>query len=123
MRVAVAICTHCWFKYLNVSCRLKLMMVEWLFLAMPRGCLRFVIVVFPDHTHLLFFSIKADSFPDASKLYGKKSKRLRILPGYFRSTYGQTSPILNRGYPKVLINEVQSFKMFTILIMQEGLSN
>ena len=30
-------------------------MVEWLFLAMPWGCLRFVIVVFPDHTHLLFF--------------------------------------------------------------------
>ena len=32
-----------------------LVMVEWLFLAMPRGCLEFVIVVFPDHTHLLFF--------------------------------------------------------------------
>ena len=31
-----------------------LMMVERLFLAMPRGCLQFVIVVFPDHTHLLF---------------------------------------------------------------------
>ena len=29
-------------------------MVEWLFLTVPRGCLRFVIVVFPDHTHLLF---------------------------------------------------------------------
>ena len=28
--------------------------VERLFLAVPRGCLRFVIVVFPDHTHLLF---------------------------------------------------------------------
>ena len=28
-------------------------MVEWLFLAVPLGCLRFVIVVFPDHTHLL----------------------------------------------------------------------
>ena len=27
-----------------------LVMVERLFLAMPRGCLRFVIVVFPDHT-------------------------------------------------------------------------
>ena len=26
-------------------------MVERLFLAMPRGCLQFVIVVFPDHTH------------------------------------------------------------------------
>ena len=30
-----------------------LVMVGWLFLAVPRGCLRFVIVVFPDHTHLL----------------------------------------------------------------------
>ena len=30
-------------------------MVERLFLAVPWGCLRFVIVVFPDHTHLLFF--------------------------------------------------------------------
>ena len=31
-----------------------LVMVERLFLAVPRGCVRFVIVVFPDHTHLLF---------------------------------------------------------------------
>ena len=30
------------------------MMVERLFLAVPRACLLFVIVVFPDHTHLLF---------------------------------------------------------------------
>ena len=28
-----------------------LVMVERLFLAVPRGCVRFVIVVFPDHTH------------------------------------------------------------------------
>ena len=28
-----------------------LVMVEQLFLAVPRGCLQFVIVVFPDHTH------------------------------------------------------------------------
>ena len=34
-----------------------LVMVEWLFLAVPLGFLRFVIVVFPDHTHLLFFII------------------------------------------------------------------
>ena len=33
-----------------------LVMVEPLFLAVPRGCLRFVIVVFPDQTHLLFFN-------------------------------------------------------------------
>ena len=33
-----------------------LAVVERLFLAVPWGCLRFVIVVFPDHTHLLFFT-------------------------------------------------------------------
>ena len=31
-----------------------LVMIERLFLAVPQGCLWFVIVVFPDHTHLLF---------------------------------------------------------------------
>ena len=31
-----------------------LVMVEWLLLAVLWGFLRFVIVVFPDHTHLLF---------------------------------------------------------------------
>ena len=35
-----------------------LVMVERLFLAMPQGCLQFVIVVFPDHTHLLFLQYK-----------------------------------------------------------------
>ena len=34
-----------------------LVMVEQLFLAVPRGSLQFVIVVFPDHTHLLFLHI------------------------------------------------------------------
>ena len=37
---------------------LCLMMVEWFFLAVPWGFLRFVIVVFPDHTYLLFLVIK-----------------------------------------------------------------
>ena len=32
-----------------------LALAGWLFLAVPWGCLRFVIVVFPDHTHLLFY--------------------------------------------------------------------
>ena len=31
-----------------------LVVVERLFLTVPQGCLRFEIVVFPDHTHLLF---------------------------------------------------------------------
>ena len=33
-----------------------LVMVEWLFLAVPSSCLLFVIVVFPDHTPLLLFA-------------------------------------------------------------------
>ena len=39
-----------------------LVMVERLFLAVPRGCLRFVIVVLPGHTHLLFFYIGSRNF-------------------------------------------------------------
>ena len=31
-----------------------LVIAVWLFLTMLRVCLQFVIVVFPDHTHLLF---------------------------------------------------------------------
>ena len=31
-----------------------LVIAVWLFLTMPWVCLQFVIVVFPDHTHLLF---------------------------------------------------------------------
>ena len=33
----------------------RLVMVERLFLDVPQGCLRFVIVIFPGHTYLLFF--------------------------------------------------------------------
>ena len=47
---------------LNLS-SLCLVMVEQLFLVVPRGCLQFVIVVFPDHTHLqFFFYIRVDLF-------------------------------------------------------------
>ena len=48
-----------------------LVMVERLFLAVPRGCLRFVIVVFPDHTHLLFLD-------PVSTVYQKK-KNIRNI--------------------------------------------
>ena len=36
-----------------------LVMVERLFLAVPRGCLQFVIVVFPDNTH--YFSVTIET--------------------------------------------------------------
>ena len=34
-----------------------LMIVVWLFLLVPLVCLQFVIVIFPDHTHLPFLSV------------------------------------------------------------------
>ena len=45
-----------------------LVMVERLFLAVPRGCLQFVIVVFPDHTHLLFFCLVGTCWERADPL-------------------------------------------------------
>ena len=35
-----------------------LVMVERLFLAVPWGCLRFVIVVVPDHTHYFLYIVR-----------------------------------------------------------------
>ena len=40
-----------------------LVMVERLFLTVPPGCLQFVIVVFPDHTHLLFIQESQEVSP------------------------------------------------------------
>ena len=31
------------------------MLDAWLFLSVPWVCLQFVIVIFPDHTHILFW--------------------------------------------------------------------
>ena len=38
-----------------------LVMDERLFLAVPWGCLRLVIVAFPDHTHLLFLHMRQNN--------------------------------------------------------------
>ena len=46
-------------------------MVERLFLAVPGGCLRFVIVVFPDHAHLLFLHLSISNAIDSTKIYDK----------------------------------------------------
>ena len=48
--------------------------VERLFLTVPRGCLQFVIVVFPDHTHLLFLDLYLSISNDivSTKIYDKR---------------------------------------------------
>ena len=47
-----------------------LVVVRRLFLAVPWGCLRFVIVVFPDHTHLKNVFFKSFSVRIRSQMYG-----------------------------------------------------
>ena len=50
-----------------------LVMVERLFLTAPRGCLQFVIVVFPDYTHLLFLDLGTTSCFEVIKKHQKKT--------------------------------------------------
>ena len=45
-----------------------LVVVGRLFLAVPGGCLQFVIVVFPDHTHLLYLGVAYVAFYDVYRL-------------------------------------------------------
>ena len=51
-------------------------MVERLFLTVPRGCLQFVIVVFPDHTHLLFL-VRVMAKIEKNSLLGRALVRVR----------------------------------------------
>ena len=55
-----------------------LVMVERLFLAVPRGCLQFVIVVFPDHTHLLFL-VRKRAIILKNTLFGRLLVRIRSI--------------------------------------------
>ena len=51
-----------------------LVVIDRLFLAVPRDCLRFVNVVFPDHTHLLFLTIEDSNEPEWLPLKLRNSK-------------------------------------------------
>ena len=64
-----------------------LVMVERLFLAVPRSCLRFVIVVFSDHTHLLFFS-----FQSTNDLFSIGNKRCYVTYDTFSSQRVENLP-------------------------------
>ena len=75
-----------------------LVMVERLFLAVPRGCLQFVIVVFPDHTHLLFLMLER-IFP-VGKITGYCLNRRRsvLVRIFFTHTFGGLPCGFAHGY-------------------------
>ena len=50
-----------------------LVIVVWLFLSVPWVCLQFVIVIFPNHTHLLFLGVihaNSDGLGESAHLLG-----------------------------------------------------
>ena len=64
-----------------------LVMVERLSLAVPRGCLQFVIVVFPDHTHLLFLVLNLNDSLIQVLLYTKKDYGSSFTTFFFFFTF------------------------------------
>ena len=77
--------------------------VERLFLTVPRGCLQFVIVVFPDHTHLLFWKIAVtagviSAAHSCKTLFGSSSGSAALSTFIFWSSLNTpSSPIDSSG--------------------------
>ena len=65
----------------------------------PRGCLLFVIVVFPDHTHLLFLTIIYNKFKCVQRLLSPKI----LVINFWVRTHGKHT----WSYVKQVIKHVQ----------------
>ena len=64
-----------------------LLVVEWLFFAVSQGCLQFMIVVFHDHTHLLFLACPKKVYRNLSKI---NLNSVPLFPPPFRKSYVDT---------------------------------
>ena len=94
-------------------------MVGRLFLAVPRGCLQFVIVVFPDHAHLLFSKCITPSIAD------QKSKA-PVTQSRFRPRFTTTRPDLNQmvksGCVRMEKKKIEHQYSVSITMLQRWLS-
>ena len=107
-----------------------LVMVGRLFLAVPRGCLLFVIVVFPDHTHLLFLYLSISNEIVSTKNYDKRENfdfevvNLPFLDGHIsRSTsYGVYISQLIRfaGASSLVVNFNAHNKLLSQKLLKQG---
>ena len=86
-------------------------MVKRLFLAMPRGCLQFVIVVNSDHTHLLFF------------LWRSRESNLRLVyNAYAYPLYKKRAKFSQVNYIQVLVttpNIEKPQKVFSLFFFKK----
>ena len=71
-----------------------LVMAERLFLVVPVGCMWFVIVVFPDHTHLLFYMLKSKNakitktqYVAPIEYFRLKANKLMVSDAYTGQSY------------------------------------
>ena len=99
---------------LNVS-SWCLVMVERLFLAVPRGCLQFVIVVFPDHTHLLFLNLLHRSLHLQAIMCGSRRGigvpdpppwKITSYMGFYRNRHLKPNPLEKVGPPPLTLEKV-----------------
>ena len=93
------------------------MRVERLFLAVPRGCLQFVIVVFPDHTHLLFLAATENKL-SMSVLFSEDGVQIKLK----ESTYVDRLAEMNllRQFAYIKVEETgQTEAMFEDFILQK----
>ena len=74
-------------------------MVERLFLAVPRGCLQFVIVVFPDHTHILFFCFVFGFCYERDFMLAPSDNNQAVVVEAFNSTSRYLDGLLNIDNP------------------------
>ena len=102
-----------------------LVMVERLFLAVPRGSLQFVIVVFPDHTHLLIlldmlaprfnYLNLSDRFSciTAQLIAGRPSIKYPIHKHSRSSGQNGSSSICRATFQHFFLSNAESIKFFT----------
>ena len=68
-----------------------LVIVERLFLAVPRCCLRFVIVVFPDHTHYFLLNIVISNLANSAKPDGSNCAKCVVSATLYTNQLNITS--------------------------------
>ena len=95
------------------------MTVERLFLAVPWGCLRFVIVVFPDHTHLLFFRHMLDPGLSTKRTRYSDVRRIDVSYSILRlgaNDLNENNLFHSQADPTYLhcINELESTQHFLL---------
>ena len=92
-----------------------LMMVERLFLAVPRGCLQFVIVVFPDHTHLQFLNFVSEHGSHYAQIWLKGVDMKKNPPLFYLACLRSFGALSGWAYPQYILCDL--FMIWNIAVV------